>query len=231
VLCVWIGNFDGKPMPGLFARETAAPLLFETAVRLRLSGKPSAPPANVVSANLCSVSGMVAAPCCPHVRQSALIAGVSPIAVCDVHREVYLNAHGERVHAGHRDANLAVREFWPQDRLDQFRRAGLPRLEPPAWAAGEEGASDSKPPHIVSPQAALTYVLRPAKPEHRVIPLEARAAPGVRRIHWFAGPQYVGSSPPGQAFLWEAPPGRWTIKAADDSGYSAQVTITVTSVL
>ena len=42
VLCVWIGHFDGRGMPGLFARETAAPLLWQTVAKLKFPAKPSA---------------------------------------------------------------------------------------------------------------------------------------------------------------------------------------------
>ena len=229
VLCVWIGHFDGKPMPGLFARDTAAPLLFDLVTRLALPTTPAQPqPSDVVMARMCSDSGMIAAPCCPHSRMGSFIAGVSPIAVCDVHREVYLNAHGLRVSAGNPSGRVSVREFWPPHRLEQFRRAGLPRQTPPEWANGETESPGSRPPQIISPQSALTYVLQSSDLDKRSIPLRARTAPGVQRIHWFAGAQYIGSAPPSQPVLWSPPPGRWTIRATDDAGHVASVAVTVT---
>ncbi len=230
VLCVWIGHFDGKPMPGLFARDTAAPLLFEMVTRLALTNPaPQSQPANVVDTRLCSESGMVAAPCCPHTRMGPFIAGISPIFVCDVHREVYLNDQGLRVSPGNPAGRLAVREFWPAHRLEQFRRAGLPRQSPPEWAPGENTLVATKPPQIISPQAPLTYVLQPRDPEKSSIPLRAKTAPGVQRIHWFAGSQYLGSASPSQPLMWSPQPGRWTVQATDDAGHIASVAVTVSA--
>ena len=210
VLCVWVGNFDGKPMPGLFARDTAAPLLFQTVTRLGLRAKPSPRPAEVVDVQLCPISGELAGPHCPHCSTGKFIAGVSPITVCNVHREVVIEGRRE------------VHEYWPAHRLEQFRRAGLPRVEPPAATA-----TAGPPPRIVSPQPALTYVLRRGAVANNAIPLEATAAPGVRLVHWFAGPRYLGASAPAQPLMWQPTVGTWKIQALDDGGRSARVTLNV----
>jgi penicillin-binding protein 1C len=167
---------------------------------------------------------MIAALCCPHTHDGPFIAGVSPIATCDVHRVVHLDAAGRQVAAARGTA--VVREFWPADRLEQFRRAGLPRLEPPEWASGERVAS-AKNPTIVSPQSPLTYVLQPEIADKRAIPLQARVAPGVKRVHWFADSQYLGSSLPSQPLLWSPMPGRWTVQVTDDHGLASSVAVTV----
>jgi penicillin-binding protein 1C len=211
VLCVWVGHFDGTPMPGLFARDTAAPLLFQTAARLGLNSSRSQPPAGVTEVSLCADSGMLTGPHCPHRTHGWFIAGVSPIGVCDVHREATL-ADGRR----------EVREFWPAQRLEQFRRAGLPRAAAPT-ATNNTGPA----PRIVSPQSTLTYVLRRGDTAKNSIPLEADAAPGVRQVHWFAGSRYLGASAPAQAFPWHPEPGRWTLQALDDFGRTTRVAVTV----
>jgi penicillin-binding protein 1C len=227
VLCVWVGNFAGEPMPGLFARETAARLLFQAATRLGLRATTVPAPSTVVQVPICAVSGELAGPHCPHCAPSPFIAGVSPIGVCSVHREVLLDAEGRRVTEESTTTHREVREFWAAHRLEQFRRAGLPRTEPPAWASGEHVAESGAAPEIVSPQARLTYVLRSGESGKNSIPLEAHAGPDVRQLHWFAGTQYLGASAPSRPLLWQPAPGHWTLQATDDAGRTSSVTIQV----
>jgi penicillin-binding protein 1C len=120
---------------------------------------------------------------------------------------------------------LEVREFWPAHRLEQFRRAGLARTEPPRLESA--GVSAGPPPRIISPQPALTYVLRPGEGRKNAIPLEAEAGADVAELHWFAGSRYLGASKPSQPLLWTPAPGRWQIEALDDAGRTAHVSVTV----
>nr|AIA83551.1 CAZy families GT51 protein [uncultured Legionella sp.] len=62
------------------------------------------------------------------------------------------------------------------------------------------------------------------------MPLAARADADVRRIHWFAGAEYLGSTAPGQLLAWRARPGRWRVLALDDKGRSAMRVLTVSAV-
>ena len=229
VLCVWVGNFDGKPMPGLFARDTAAPLLFQTVTRLGLRAKIPARPADVANVELCGDSGALAGAHCPHRTHGNFIAGISPIDVCSVHREILLDEGGRRVALTDGRAGLRreVAEFWPAQRLEQFRRAGLPRKEPPPLVRDDTARDSGAAPRIVSPQHALTYVLRVGDTAKNSIPLEADAAAETREIHWFAGAHYLGASTPSHPLMWKAAPGRWLIQAVDDSGRVAKTSVTV----
>ncbi len=228
VLCIWVGNFDGTPMPGLFARDTAAPLLFQTITRLGLRAKVPPMPDTVTKVDLCAISGDLAGPHCAHGAQGTFIAGVSPIHTCTVHREVLLDTKDQRITIDDGTARRKVCEFWPAHRLEQFRRAGLPRSEPPRLADGTTGEV-AAPPKIISPQPRLTYVMRPGQAGKNSIPLEADAGAEVRKIHWFAGTRYLGASAPAQPLLWQPTPGDWTIQALDDAGRSSQVALHVTA--
>jgi penicillin-binding protein 1C len=229
VLCVWVGNFDGKPMPGLFARDTAAPLLFQTVTRLGLHAKKPVRPAEIANVELCGDSGALAGRHCPHRTRGSFIAGVSPIDVCSVHREILLDENGLRVPVTQARPGLrrTVAEFWPAQRLEQFRRAGLPRTALPPLAITNADRESGPAPHIVSPQAALTYALRVGDVVKSLIPLEADAAADAREIHWFAGAHYLGVSAPSHPLMWKAAPGRWQIQAVDDSGRVAKIAVTV----
>ncbi len=229
VLCVWVGNFDGRPMPGIFARDTAAPLLFQTVTRLGLRAKIPARPDGIASVELCAGSGSLAGPHCPHRTHGNFIAGVSPIGVCSVHREILLDENGHRVALTDGRAGLRreVAEFWPAHRIEQFRRAGLPRKVPPPLARDVTARDSGAAPRIVSPQNALTYVLHIGDTAKNSIPLEADAAAEVREIHWFAGAHYLGASTPSHPLHWKPAPGRWQIQAVDDSGRVAKTSLTI----
>ena len=211
VLCVWVGHFNGRAMPGLFASETAAPLLYQTAHRLELAPETDRPrPEDVVRVEVCSVSGDLAGRHCPHCRSGWFIGGVSPIKTCKVHQS----------HDGQ------VVEIWSANRLEQFRRAGFPRSSYQTTDKAPE--PNTTPPKILSPQSAITYYIQenPHAQQNQLL-LEADAAPGIRQIHWFAGQEYLGASPPAEPLPWTPTVGDYELQAIDDAGRVATSKISV----
>ncbi|MEZ0388678.1 MAG: penicillin-binding protein 1C [Verrucomicrobium sp.] len=233
VLIVWIGNFNGKANPAFVARECAAPLLFETFHRLNLPLKKTPPPAGVERVELCAVSGQLPTPHCEHRLHGWFMPGVSPIAPCDIHREVLTDpATGLRVARddGTRTLQRQVYEFWAPDLLEMFRQAGVPRREPPTLEAGASSllSGDSRSaPRIVSPKSALVYTLRASDTKHKTISLVAETAAGVRKLYWFAGQQFLGATEPTQPMSWSPQPGRWTVQVMDDRGQSCACQVRV----
>lgn len=216
VLCVWIGHFDGRGMPGLFAHETAAPLLWQTATRLKLSSHNpvDSRPQDVVKVPVCSVSGDLAGNICPHHRDGWFIGGVSPITSCKVHRM----------------SGDSVIEAWPAERLEQFRSAGFPRANSQALAEDESPHRSARlgpPPRIVSPQHALTYYIQQNTPQQNRLLLEANSAPETRQIHWFADRRYLGASAPSEPLPWEPAVGDYELQAMDDAGRVSSTHISV----
>jgi penicillin-binding protein 1C len=216
VLCVWVGHFNGRGMPGLFARETAAPLLWQTVHRLKLATNSADPsrPADVVRVPVCAVSGDLAGKHCPQRRDGWFIGGVSPITSCQVHRKT-----GD-----------SVVEVWSADRLQQFRLAGFPRnsvLPPDTDGTPPLTTVIGPPPRILSPQTALTYYIQAGVPGENRLQLEASAAPGTQRIHWFADRRYLGASPPAEPLPWQPIVGDYELQAMDDSGRVSSARVSV----
>jgi penicillin-binding protein 1C len=216
VLCVWVGHFNGRGMPGLFAHETAAPLLWQTATRLKLTAKPSeeSRPPNVVKVPVCTVSGDLVGKLCPNRRGGWFIGGVSPITTCKVHQK----------------SGDAVVEVWPADRLEQFRNAGFPRANSRQLADGDSPhhtGSVGSPPKIVSPQPALTYYIQANAPQQNRLLLEANSAPDTRQIYWFADRRYLGASAPAEPLPWDPIVGDYEIQAMDDVGRASSTRISV----
>jgi len=216
VLCVWVGHFNGRGMPGLFAHETAAPLLWQTATRLKLAARPSedSRPPDVVRVPVCTVSGDLAGKLCPNRRDGWFIGGVSPITSCKVHRK----------------SGDAVVEVWPAERLEQFRNAGFPRANS-RQLDGDDSPHRTEPvgppPRIVSPQSASTYYIQENAPEQNRLLLEANAAPDTRQIHWFADRRYLGASAPAAPLPWKPIVGDYEVQAMDDAGRVSSTRISV----
>jgi penicillin-binding protein 1C len=216
VLCVWVGHFNGRGMPGLFASETAAPLLWQTATRLQLPAPSpdAARPKDVVKVPVCAVSGSLAGELCPNSRDAWFIGGVSPITSCKVHRKV-----GD-----------TLVEVWSADRLEQFRKAGFPRATAGSPAEDNDPhrtAAIGPPPEILSPQSALTYYIQANAQQRNRLMLEANATPGTHQIHWFADRRYLGASAPAEPLPWEPTVGDYELQAMDDAGRVSSTLISV----
>ena len=232
VLVVWIGNFSGKPNPAFVARECAAPLLFETFQRLNLPWKKTPVPPGLREIDVCAVSGQLPTPLCRHHVRSGFIPGVSPIQPCLIHQEVFTDAASglrTRCDDGRPGLKREVYECWPPDMLALFRQAGLPRREPPAFEAEAKlSVIDSgSAPRITSPRESLVYSIRKGQ---KSIPLSSEAAPGVKKVYWFAGPQFLGTTAPAEPLMWSASPGKWIVQVLDDRGRSADCRVSVESV-
>ena len=246
VLVIWVGNFDGEANPEFVGRTAAAPLFFHVVDALRAREVPPAqtcftrvPDLNLRQVDLCAVSGMIAAPTCPHTIQGWFIPGKSPIAACDIHRRIWIdNATGLRLDRPPDDpvtTHAEVCEFWPSDLEKLFREAGIPRRGAPALEARARssslfaGAADGGP-RIVSPKKDLIYHVRVGAADDEVVNLEATTETGRDHLRWFVDATYVGESAPSSTLLWKPQTGRHVIRAVDDSGRADVRAILVTAV-
>ena len=222
VLVVWTGDFAGRSNAAFTGRTSAGPLLFQTLARLSLPMAPQLPPQGLAKVDFCAVSGQLPSPHCPHHGRGWYLPGVSPVAACSLHQEVFIDSlTGLRVAAndGRPGLRREVCECWPPDMLEMFRHAGVPRREPPPLESGAASAGEA--PRIASPRAALTYSLRASDPARCTVPLKADTAAGVRTVFWFSGARFIGSSNPATPLLWAAVPGTSQLRVLDDHGRSA----------
>ncbi|MDP9003883.1 MAG: penicillin-binding protein 1C [Verrucomicrobiota bacterium] len=237
VLAVWIGNFDGCRNPAFIGRTAAAPLLFQMIDGLRASrpspAEPHLPPpgSNLKRVEFCSVSGQLPGPSCPHRTEGWFIPGISPIATCDVHREVLVDAAtGLRVDQddGTRVLKREVYEFWPSDLLALFDRAGVPRKLPPPFlpTIGSDLLSrGGHPPKITLPANEMTLTQTPASTPG--IPLRAETESGVRKLYWFADKTFLGACEAHEVLCWKPTPGVYQLTALDDHGRSGSRAVTL----
>ncbi len=235
VLAIWVGNFDGTPNPSFVGRTAAAPLFFDVVDGLRPrivkpEGARRAPPVNLTEIEVCAASGKRPGPHCPHTVRTRVIPGVSPLGTCDVHRLFHVDVKtGERRCEAGPTTRDELFEVWPSDIAKLFARAGLPRKAPPALSEACEGDEliSERPPRILSPQPEMTYHLRRDKPDEAKLPLLAHADGAARSLTWFAGPEMLGTVKPGEPLEWSAPSGRYDLRAVDDRGGVARVSVTI----
>jgi penicillin-binding protein 1C len=237
VLAVWVGNFDGRRNPAFIGRTGAAPLLFQMIDGLRAnrpsrSGPHLPPPgSNLKRVEFCAVSGQLPGPLCSHRAESWFIPGISPIATCDVHREVLVDAAtGLRVDQddGTRVLKREVYEFWSSDLLALFERAGVPRKLPPPFlpAIGNDLlARGGHAPKINLPANEMT--LSPTSANTPGIPLRAETESGVRKLYWFADKTFIGACEAHQVLCWKPVPGVYQLTALDDHGRSGSRSVTL----
>jgi penicillin-binding protein 1C len=232
VLVVWLGNFNGRGNNGLVARRCAAPLLFDLLGRLRLPDKPIIPPAGVRQVVLCATSGDLPGPWCRQTTSAWFIPGVSPITLCQLHREILVDGVTRQRVArddGRPGLRREVHEFWPPDMLELFRKAGLPRRPPPDPENGTDtlaGLDHGDAPIIISPLSGRVYQI-----DDRIaasaIPLEVRVTSGVQKCYWFCGEAFLGSCAPGDTLPWQPAPGSHKLRVLDDHGRAAEASVRV----
>lgn len=231
VISVWLGNFDGEANPSLIGRELAAPFFFSVvdALKPQAKGQPtwaSHLGLNVKKVKVCPISGSIPGQHCHHQIEAWFIPGKSPIAKCDIHREISVSmATGLR--SCNEDAphsRKEVFEFWPSDLLQVFKTAGIPRKIPPVFEPGcraSETHVGGLAPSIVSPRREVVYSLRVkdrGSPE--IVPLSAIADGDAHHLHWFIGAKYLGKTEPHKPLLWTPKPGHAVVRVVDDLGRS-----------
>jgi len=237
VLAVWVGNFNGRRNPAFIGRTGAAPLLFQVIDGLRASqparSEPHLPPtdSNLKRVEFCAVSGQLPSSSCSHRTESWFIPGISPIASCDVHREVLVDAAtGLRVDRddGTRVLKREIYEFWSSDLLALFERAGVPRKLPPPFlpAIGNDLlARGGHAPKITLPANEMT--LSQTSPSTPGIPLRAETESGVRKLYWFADKTFIGACEAHEVLCWKPTPGVYQLTALDDHGRSGSRSVTL----
>ncbi len=230
VLAVWVGNFDGRGNPAFIGRDAAGPLFFQIVDALR-SLKPDIRPVydrrllKLEKVKVCAVSGQIPGKYCKILEDTWFIPGKSPIQVCDIHREVAVDAGtGFRTtDTGDSSVKREVYEFWPSDILRIFQQAGIPRRTPPPWdprLSLDDQAARGKPPRITSPQNHVVYTVRMRSGENERVPLKAVTDADSKEVFWFLDERYLGRSDNGEPFFWKPEPGSYVVRAVDDHGRS-----------
>ncbi len=230
---VWMGNLDQTPSKALVGADTAAPVLFDVLEGLQGSRPPAHDPAppDLTGVEVCSFSGRIPTPACPHrklawARKSAVPTEPCPYhAKLDVDRESGLalspSCRAGRDYETRTFLNLpASVSRWMKDQSRSMPEA--PSAAPFCATAGAER------PRIVSPTASQTAFLLPGIPADRQeIPLEAETKHPGGRLHWFVDGRFLGTIRADERLWWTPEPGDHELLVTDDSGGEARQVLRV----
>ena len=90
---VWLGNFDGKGAPMLSGTDAATPILF--ALFTALTGQEThrwfTEPEQLKTRRVCALSGAPLSSHCPAHKEDVYIPGISSVAVCTIHKRIYVD--------------------------------------------------------------------------------------------------------------------------------------------
>ena len=236
VLAVWVGNFDATSNPAFVGRTAAAPLFLSLAESLLADIEPS-PPRTTAGLNLrrievCAPTGDLPGRHCPRTASAWFIPGVSPIKVSAVHRAVRVHADtGLRsCRADTEGTRQEVYEFWPSDLEAVFRRAGVAIRKPPPWSSEcglDVTASSGQAPRIASPQPTLIYHAPATRNNDGSILFAAITDADAQRLFWFVNGALVAEVERHERYFWTPRSGRFSVRAVDDLGRAAAVSIRV----
>ncbi len=240
VLVVWIGNFDYSENPHLIGREMAAPLFFQIAdlfprkaLNENLAWR-NGFGLNLKKVEVCEVSGGIPNESCPHRRKEYFIPSVSPITVCNLHRQLMVSQQTGLRLCGQANVpfKTEVFEFWPSDLLEIFQKFGVRRKAPPAFDVACKNPKESKSgvaPEILSPKKDLSYLISFRKNQLKEkIPLRALTDADVKELSWFFNREFVGKGRAEETVFYDVGPGHYDVIVVDDQGRTASRTLDVT---
>jgi penicillin-binding protein 1C len=220
-LVVWVGHFDGASNPALIGIDVAAPLFLRIvdalrAERLDPGEMAQTQPADLRRVDVCAASGDLPNAACRVLRPAWFIAGKSPIRESTLHRTVLIDQRtGQPTCTPGPHVQEEVVEHWSSEMATLFRKAGLPRRQPPELVC-EDGVAPAAPPQIVAPQRGVIHLRRLNAPQALHLRAESETA---GPLNWFVDDTLLGRTKPGETLEWKPPQaGRYLLRVVDPNG-------------
>lgn len=227
-VAVWVGNFDGSPMHGSSGVTGAGPLL-HAVLLAAMSGKEPAPLVlrdGLVRREVCTLSGELAGPDCPHHAADWFRAGRAPTGVCAMHERVLIEPEsGLRAGPACAGASERVFERYPA-RFAAWAATARRPVAPEAFAARCPGG-----PVRASGALAVTYpvdgarfVLDPGvERSAQTIVLRAQAPGGARGVTFVVDGRSVGRAELPYRLSWALTPGTHRLHVEDSRGERSEL--------
>lgn len=233
VVAVWAGNFDGAPMRDVTG-VTGAGTLMRSILEWIGPGGPFAEPQGLVRTEVCAQSGARPGAFCPGRVTELFLAGMHPVAACDVHRELAVDrVSGFLADATSRPEDVELRRFTVHP--DEFRAwsaANGIALPPPARPVAAPGGGVERHPdfRILLPEDGTVLQMDPVlRPEFQRMPLRAAVPGSLFDLHWLVdGVRLEG---PFDGASWRLSPGRHRIEARGIDAQGRVIASSTVSVL
>jgi len=221
VVGVWAGNADNSPMRDVSGVTGAAPIWHDFMEEV-LEARPAeefVEPEGLTHVEVCTLSGQLPNPYCPHRRTELFIAGTEPTETCEMHQLFALDATTGQLASPDTPPQRTVERVYtvlPAEAVEWGREQGLDirdwRLE-----TRNPKPETQNPLVITSPHQGCVYRLDPALPrEDQRIEVAARAGDGVSvaSLTLYINEESLASiAAPSCRAMWPLAPGEHTITA------------------
>ncbi|MBK8137477.1 MAG: transglycosylase domain-containing protein [Chloroflexi bacterium] len=234
VVGVWVGNADNRPMVNATGITGAAPI-WHHFMREVLNGVPEepfgAPPADLLSIEVCTLSGLLPSPICPQTRREWFIPGTEPTSVDASWHLLEIDSRTRQLADASTPDDAVTTELFvvlPAEAERWARGAGL-NLLPPEFAGAIESADNTKnlaALRVIAPNPGAVFQVSASMPRvNQRLRLEAAAPTDVALVRLLLNGEIVSEFDHGPfAVFWELEPGSYEIVA---QAVGADGTITV----
>ena len=250
---VWLGNFDGKGTPMLSGTDAATPILF--ALFTALTGQDThrwfTKPEQLKIRHVCALSGAPVSPHCPTHKEDVYIPGISSVAVCSIHKRIYVDkttgyslcshcripnygnlglqtSHSAGVikrkpHKGDISVVEAqIFEEWPADAATWLAENGFAVSILPEHNPLCTRTIAGNAPVILSPAENTIYYIREGVPlENQKIRLTASASSRTQDLFWFLDGALIFRGNAGKEYWLTPARGKYVLTCVDAEGRSA----------
>jgi 1A family penicillin-binding protein len=158
VVGVWAGNADNEPMRHVSGVTGAAPIWHDFMEEV-LKGRPVqefAEPEGLVRVEVCSLSGKLPSPHCPHRKTELFIAGTEPREYCTLHRPVRIDVATGMLATENCPPERVVERvytFLPAEAVEWGRKQGIP--QPPMEYCSMHGQSEADTRYTIQGDESL----------------------------------------------------------------------------
>lgn len=227
---VWLGNFDGRGSPMLSGTDAATPILF--ALFTALTGQDThrwfTKPKQLKTRQVCALSGAPVSPHCPTHKSDVYIPGISPVAVCTIHKRISVDETTGYSLCSHcrnlptDNAQVKVFEEWPAEAATWLAENGFAVPVLPEHNPLCTGTIAGNAPIILSPAEDTTYYIRAGVPlENQKIRLSASASNRTQNLFWFLDGELIFKGKAGEAYWLTPVKGQYMLTCVDAEGRSA----------
>ena len=252
---IWLGNFDGKGSPMLSGADAATPILF--ALFSALTGQDThrwfTKPEQLKTREVCALTGAVPSPHCPAHKSDVYIPGISPVAICAIHKRIYVDgdtgyslcshcrnlptvastegAENYTTRTAYNSVETKIFEEWPAEAATWLAKNGFAVPVLPAHNPLCTGTIAGTAPVILSPTEDTVYYIRDGVPlAHQKIQLSASTSNRTQQLFWFLDGELIFNGNAREQYWLTPVKGEHTLTCVDAEGRSASRPLNISAI-
>ena len=220
VVGIWVGNASGEGRPTLTGVGSAAPILFDVFNLLPRTKWFATPFDDLEEAEVCELSGHIAAENCPKIKQ--LIPLKSHTTVCRYHKIVHLNASGEfQVDSNCEAIENIVSKTWfvlPPVMEYYYKTRHIDYLPLPAFRSDCDGTRSFTMDFIYPKENGKIYLTKNFDGDVQPFVLKVAHSRPNAKLFWYLNSKYLGSTQNFHEMSVQAKSGKYYVTVSDEFG-------------